>query len=87
MTFPLLEAALGKKRSSKLKLLIPNMSCGHCVSAIEQAVLTEDPIAIVKTELASKTAEIKSGLANETWINVLENAGYPASPIESNETT
>lgn len=59
-----------------LKLKVPDMSCGHCVSAIEKAVKSIDPAARVVVDLGSSTVAVETK-ANETAIcDVIRSAGY-----------
>jgi copper chaperone len=55
---------------------IPNMSCGHCVRAITEAVKAADPQAEVKTDLPSRQVEVDSKVARETLVAQLTEAGY-----------
>ena len=66
---------------TRMKLHIPEMSCGHCVATIEKAVQAADPSATVRPDLASHTAEIESSIAPAEVIEALENAGYPATRL------
>lgn len=59
---------------------IPNMSCGHCVKAITEAVRSEDPQAQVQTDLATRRVKIES-VADETRLRrALVEAGYEPVP-------
>lgn len=60
---------------------LPDMSCGHCVAAITQALKAADAQAGVQIDLAARTAEVDSALPREALAAVLAEAGYPpASP-------
>lgn len=56
---------------------LPDMSCGHCVAAITEAVKAADAQAQVAVDLASKTASVDSTLPRETLAAALAEAGYP----------
>lgn len=60
-------------------LNIPDMTCGHCVNAVEKAVKTVDPCASVAVDLGTKTVSIESQVASEAFIVSIANAGYGAS--------
>ncbi|MDP9630359.1 UNVERIFIED_ORG: copper chaperone [Ensifer adhaerens] len=60
-------------------LNIPDMTCGHCVNAVEKAVKAVDPSASVAVDLDTKTASIESAVASDAFIASIENAGYQAS--------
>ena len=56
---------------------LPDMSCGHCVAAITEAVKTADAQARVAVDLATKTATVDSALPRDTLAAALAEAGYP----------
>ncbi|AWI58673.1 heavy-metal-associated domain-containing protein [Sinorhizobium fredii] len=60
-------------------LNVSDMTCGHCVRVIENAVKTVDPDAKVAVDLDSKTASIDSQLGSDAFIAAIEDAGYKAS--------
>lgn len=55
---------------------IPNMSCGHCVRAITEAVKAADPQADVKTDLATHQVQVQSSAPREAVVAQLTEAGY-----------
>ena len=56
---------------------IPNMSCGHCVRSITEAVQAADPAAKVQADLASHRVQVYSTAAREVLVKHLVDAGYP----------
>lgn len=64
-----------------MKFHVPEMSCGHCVAAIEKAVKTADPSATIQTDLAAHAAEIDSTVSTAALLQVLAEAGYPATAL------
>ncbi|WEX78992.1 heavy-metal-associated domain-containing protein [Sinorhizobium numidicum] len=60
-------------------LNVPDMTCGHCVSAVEKAVKAVDPNAKVAVNLEAKTASIDSEVGADAFIAAIEDAGYQAS--------
>lgn len=60
-----------------LKLNVPDMSCGHCVSAITEAIKTIDPAADVKTDLAAKSVTVQTTAPAAHIAKALDEAGYP----------
>jgi copper chaperone len=58
---------------------LPDMSCGHCVAAITQALKAADGQAVVNVDLTHKTAEVDSALPREALAAALTEAGYPPS--------
>jgi copper chaperone len=65
------------------QLNISDMSCGHCVSAIEKAVKAVDPNAGVAVNLQARTASIESAFGADAFIAAISDAGYQASAIKS----
>ncbi len=59
-----------------LSFEIPNMSCGHCVRAITEAVQAADPAAEVRADLPTHRVEVDSTLPRETLAAKLAEAGY-----------
>ena len=59
-----------------LNFLIPNMTCGHCVRAITQAVQLADPAATVQADLATHQVQVDTMASRETVATQLAQAGY-----------
>jgi copper chaperone len=55
---------------------IPNMSCGHCVRAITEAVKAADPQAHVSTDLPTHGVQVQTTLPREQVAATLAEAGY-----------
>jgi copper chaperone len=55
---------------------IPQMSCGHCVKAVTEAVQEVDPQAQVNVDLASKKVEVESQADRQKIVEALAEAGY-----------
>lgn len=60
-----------------LKLKVPDMTCGHCVSTVEKAIKAVDATAVVKTDLGSKTVSVETSAAPEAISRAVDGAGYP----------
>ncbi|OAP35190.1 heavy metal-binding protein [Sinorhizobium glycinis] len=60
-------------------LNVSDMTCGHCVSAVEKAVKSVDPDAKVAVNLEAQTASIDSRIGSDAFIAAIEAAGYRAS--------
>ncbi|MCY4755169.1 heavy-metal-associated domain-containing protein [Pelomonas aquatica] len=56
---------------------LPDMSCGHCVAAIAQALKAADAQAGVEVDLQARTAAVDSALPREPLAAALTEAGYP----------
>lgn len=59
-----------------LELQIPNMSCGHCVRTITEAVQAVDPAAKVHADLAAHRVQVETTSAAEIVVAQLTQAGY-----------
>jgi copper chaperone len=59
------------------RFTLPDMSCGHCVAAITEALKTADAQAGVQIDRDAKTADVDSTLPRETLAAALAEAGYP----------
>jgi copper chaperone len=59
-----------------LNFLIPNMTCGHCVRAVTQAVQLADPAATVQADLATHQVQVDTMASRETVATQLAQAGY-----------
>jgi copper chaperone len=63
-----------------MKFHVPDMSCGHCTTAIDKALKAIDPDARVDTDLTLKTVTIASDKDAAALQTALNEAGYPAIP-------
>ena len=61
-----------------LRYQVPDMSCGHCVQAVTQAVTGVDPNAEVAADLDTKSVKVVSTAQDELILQALRDAGYPA---------
>ncbi len=63
---------------------VNDMSCGHCVRSITQAVQARDPAARVEVDLAQHRVDVDSATLDAEHLRaVIAEAGYtpePASP-------
>ena len=59
-----------------LDLQIPNMTCGHCVRAITEAVHAADPQAKVVVDLPAHKVQIDTHALREAVLAKLAEAGY-----------
>lgn len=53
------------------------MSCGHCASAVTQAVKQVDPQAKVEVDLDTKKVRVESSEDRASLVEALTEAGYP----------
>jgi copper chaperone len=59
-----------------LSFEIPDMTCGHCVKAVTQAVQQADPAAKLQIDLPTKQVQVETTLAREKVVAHLVEAGY-----------
>jgi copper chaperone len=59
-----------------LEFQIPNMTCGHCVRAITEAVHAADPAAQVTADLPQHQVQVQTQLPRERVAAQLVQAGY-----------
>lgn len=62
------------------RFTLPDMSCGHCVAAITEALQALDAQARIAIDRDARTAEVDSALPRETLAAALAEAGYPPAP-------
>lgn len=60
---------------------VNDMSCGHCVRAITQAVQAADPGAQVQVDLTTHRVQVQPVAADAAMLRAaIEEAGYTAAP-------
>ena len=64
-----------------LQFSVPDMSCGHCVSAITQAVQQVAPGARVTVDLATHRVTVDNAVAADAVRAAIVQAGYEARPV------
>lgn len=64
------------------QLQVENMTCGHCVKAVTQAVQSVDPQAQVQIELADKSVKVGTDKGLDAIRDAIEEAGYPVSAAQ-----
>jgi copper chaperone len=60
-----------------IQFSIPDMSCGHCVKAVTEAVQSVDAQAKVQVDLGTKQVRVESQAPREQLVHALAEAGYP----------
>jgi copper ion binding protein len=69
-----------------LELQISGMSCGHCVSAVKNALQELDGVQVKKVEIGSASVDYDPARSSPSAIeNAIEDAGYqvgPAAPTQ-----
>ena len=59
-----------------IQFTIPQMSCGHCVKAVTEAVHEVDPRAKVDVDLGTKQVHVESQAERQRIVDSLAEAGY-----------
>jgi copper chaperone len=62
-----------------MRLNVPEMSCGHCKSAIETAVKGADPAATLDFDMAERAVRIVSSLDGSQLQSLIKDAGYDSA--------
>lgn len=66
-----------------MKFSVPDMSCGHCTSAIEKAVKSKAPEAEVSCDLSDHTVAIEGVVPAETAEAAIREAGYEPTRLDT----
>jgi len=61
------------------KFTVPEMSCGHCTSAIEKGIKGVDQAAEVTCDLSDRSVAVQSTLGNDAIVAAIKEAGYEAT--------
>jgi copper chaperone len=61
------------------ELTLPDMTCGHCVKTVTQAVRSVDPQAHLEVDLGRHVVTIESLRPAEEFTRALAEEGYPAT--------
>ncbi|MGQ9424585.1 heavy-metal-associated domain-containing protein [Gilvimarinus sp. F26214L] len=64
-----------------LKLIVPEMTCGHCASAITRAVAGVDSKATVDVDLERHLVSVASGESADAIRAAVEDAGYAVDDL------
>ena len=60
-----------------IEMTLPDMSCGHCASAIARTCKLVDPKAQVEVDVGTKSVRIESTEGRADFAEALSEAGYP----------
>jgi copper chaperone CopZ len=71
----------------QIKLSIPGMKCGGCVSAVEKALREEIGVIRSEVNLATKTALVESSVPSTVLSAAIKNAGFDAIVLNPNQGT
>jgi copper chaperone len=62
--------------TAMLDFQIPNMTCGHCVRAVTEAVKAADAQAKVTVDLPAHKVQVETSAPREAVVRQLAEAGY-----------
>lgn len=62
-----------------MKFNVPEMSCGHCTSAIEKAIKAADGSAAVKCDLSDRTVAVESTMTADQIAEIMKTEGYDST--------
>lgn len=62
-----------------IELILPDMTCGHCVRTVTAAVKQVDVQAEVQVDLPAHRVRIESAQHAENFVRALADEGYPAA--------
>ncbi|MBP8226612.1 MAG: heavy-metal-associated domain-containing protein [Pararheinheimera sp.] len=65
----------------KVQLKVRGMTCNHCISMVNKAIVALQTDAKVTVDLAQQQVSVESILAAEEIIAALDEAGYPATEV------
>ncbi|MBO1518938.1 heavy-metal-associated domain-containing protein [Oceanisphaera pacifica] len=60
-----------------VEFTLPDMTCGHCVGAINEALTTLDPNCEIEFDLLNHLITVNSSATEQQLISTLTDAGYP----------
>jgi len=66
-------------KDTAYQIIVADMSCQHCINAVEKAVLSVSDVTGVKVDLAGGIADISGGLPHQV-IEAIKKAGFQAKP-------
>ena len=73
--------------TQQITLSVPDVSCAHCVAAVDEALSPMAGVSAVTTDLASKQVSISydpAGVSVDQIAAALDEAGYPVSQSSAN---
>jgi copper chaperone len=77
---PIFAPHIHPRRCTMIKFTLPDMSCGHCVATVTQAIKTLDSKAVVKADLSARTVSVDTSVPAGAVSKAMEEAGYPNRP-------
>lgn len=63
------------------ELSVPDMSCGHCKTAVETALTVLPGVGEVSVDLAARRIVVSGTTAPKALCDALDAAGYPATVL------
>lgn len=66
---------------------VPDMTCGHCASAIAKAVASVDKTAATEVDIAQKLVRVSSGASAGELAQAIQAAGYTPREVQAAPAT
>ena len=66
----------------KVKLQIEGMSCGHCLSAVRQALAAVPGVRVATVQLGRAEVEVPDEAGSDLLVSAVEGAGYTVAFVE-----
>ncbi|MGO1246002.1 MAG: heavy-metal-associated domain-containing protein [Oceanisphaera sp.] len=60
-----------------IEFTLPDMTCGHCVGAINEALTELDPDCEIEFDLLNHLITVNSSASEQQLVSTLTDAGYP----------
>ena len=64
------------------QLKVNGMTCGHCQSAVKQALESVEGVQNAEVDLQAGTARVEGSADVNTLVTAVEEEGYQAFPVE-----
>jgi copper chaperone len=65
-----------------IEFTVKDMTCGHCVASVTEAVKSVDPAGRCEVDLASRRVKVDSALSAERFAAAIARAGFSPVPAE-----
>ena len=58
------------------RMIVPDMTCKHCVASITKVIQAADPAVELSFDLPTHAVEANSKLSDDEILSIVENAGF-----------
>ena len=67
------------QKEAMLTFKVQDMTCGHCVSVVTEAIKSQDDTATIEIDLETKAVNIDSTKPRQLFVDAITEAGYTPS--------